>query len=139
MEKLHLENDIAVFGKPVPSFPKGIGETFDELVNALPDGRTRSYYGISRFRNGQMEYFATTQERHAGEAEKLGLHPYTIEKGDYLTETVHGWRDKTDKIKDVFAAMMRGTQCNPKKPAIEWYKNDEEMLCMVKANRQADK
>ena len=45
---------------------------------------------------------------------------------------VRDWRKKTGCIKDVFHEMMQDNRFDGSKPCIEWYKNDEEMLCMLK-------
>jgi predicted transcriptional regulator YdeE len=133
MEKYNLKNDIQVFGVKVKSFPNGVGEAFDRLVKMLPEGNHRSYYGISQMaKNGNMEYYATAEEVHAGEAEKYKCDRYTIEKGEYLVESIHDWKKKTDCIKDVFHSMIQDNPVDKKKPAVEWYKNEKEMLCMVK-------
>ena len=132
MEKYNLQNDLEVFGKPVKTFPKGIGEAFDALVKMIPGGFDRPYYGISYMKNGTMVYIAAALEKNKGEAEKYNCDRYTIEKGEYLRETVYDWRKKTDSIKDVFQEMMKDNRIDRTKPAIEWYKDDNEMLCMVR-------
>lgn len=55
-----------------------------------------------------------------------------IEKGEYQTEAVHNWLSKTDCIKDVSHYLMANNKPDKDHPCIEWYKSDEEMLCMVK-------
>lgn len=131
MENINLQNDLKVFGVQVKDFPEGIGEAFDALVQML-GGFNRSFYGISKFYNGKMLYYATAEETYHGEAEKYNGHGYIIEQGEYLTETINNWRNKTNCIKDVFEEMGRDNSVDKTKPAIEWYKNDDEMLCMVK-------
>ena len=39
---------------------------------------------------------------------------------------------KTDSIKDVFGEMMKDSRVDKTKWAVEWYKNDDEMMCMLK-------
>ena len=133
MEKYQLKSDITVFGFEVKTFPDGIGEAFDKLVNKVPGGFSRDYYGIS-FLNSEnkMVYLATALEKEHGEAEKYQCDRYTIKKGDYLAETVWDWRKKTDLIKDVFKGLFNSIQGTPTGPCIEWYKDNNEMLCMVK-------
>ena len=36
--------------------------------------------------------------------------------------------------KDVFHEIMQDERADHTKPAVEWYKNDDDMLCMVKMN-----
>ena len=45
---------------------------------------------------------------------------------------LYGWRTKTDCIKDIFHEIMQDERAGHTKPAVEWYKNDDEMMCMVK-------
>lgn len=132
MEKYKLENDLNVFGKRVENFPDGIGEAFDDLVGVVPDGFNRPYYGISYMTEEGIEYYATALERFNGEAEKYNCMRYTIEKGNYFTEAINDWRKKTHMIKDVFHNMAVKVHAEKGTPCIEWYKNDNEMVCMVR-------
>jgi len=135
MQTYHVAEDIAVFGNPVTTFPDGINEAFTALVNKVPDGLNRSYYGISFIASGHIVYIAAAEEKERGEAEKYHCEHYTIEKGDYLTVPVKDWRTKTDTIRDVFHELMEDPQADKNKPCVEWYKNDDEMLCMIKKAR----
>ena len=87
-------------------------------------------------KDGQMIYKAAALEKYEGEAEKYNCERYTIEKGEYLTVTLHDWRKKTDCIKDVFHEIIQDSRVDKTKPAVEWYKNDDEMMCMVQTNHQ---
>jgi hypothetical protein len=133
METFQLKNDITVFGFEVNTFPDGIGDAFDRLVNKVPDGLGRDYYGIS-FRDSanKFVYLATALEKEHGEAEKYECDRYTIKKGDYVTEAVWDWRKKTNLIKHVFERLFNSIQGTPTGPCIEWYKDNNEMLCMVR-------
>ncbi len=133
MEKYYLRDDLKVFGIQVKTFPHGIGEVFEALIKMLPGGFDRSYYGISCMtKDGAMIYNAAAIEKYAGEAEKYNCRRWIIEKGEYLTETINDWRRKTDCIKDVFHRLLQENRVDNTKPAVEWYKNDDEMLCMIR-------
>ena len=132
MGKFELESDLDVFGFQVKSFPAGIGEAFDSLLKTILGGFDRPYYGISRMTSNGMEYLAAAIEKFEGEAEKYNYKRYKVEKGEYLTETVKDWRKKTGTINDVFRKMMQDDRVDKTKPCVEWYKNDDEMLCMVR-------
>jgi len=131
MEKYNLQNELKVFGVQVKTFPDGISEVFDTLVKKI-GGVNRPYYGISYMKKGEMIYLATALELHATEAEKYDCQQYIIEKGEYLATTVYEWRTKTGSIKDIFQKMMSDSRIDNTKPAIEWYKDDNEMVCMVR-------
>jgi hypothetical protein len=132
MQEIKINNDLTVFGVPVKNFPEGIGQTFDALVAKIPGGFDRPYYGISKMTNEGFQYLATAIEKYEGEAEKYNCKRYTVEKGDYLIETVRDWRKKTDMIKDVFQHMMQDPRADTSKPCVEWYKDDDVMVCMIK-------
>ena len=134
MEKINLENDIKVFGLHVAGFPNGVDDAFHNLIKKIDDKEDgRNYYGISEFKNGKMFYYAAAEEKNEGEAKKFNYDSYTIKSGEYFTETLKNWRTQTDCIKDIFSEMMKDNRIDETTPAIEWYKNDEEMLCMIKA------
>lgn len=134
MEELIFENEIAVFGIEVKTFPLGIGEAFDELIKATGDcAGERNYYGISSLKNGKMIYKAVAEENFEGEATKFNYEKDVIENGKYVFEVLRNWRDKTSCIKDVFHEMMKDNRVDKTKPAVEWYKSEDEMYCMVKA------
>jgi predicted transcriptional regulator YdeE len=135
MELFELKNDVRAFGFQVKSFPQGIGEAFDTLIAMVSEGLNRSYYGISWMDDqGQPMYIAAVEEKNEGEAEKNKCERYIIEKGKYSVVTLMDWRQKTETIKDIFHQMMDQPHIDHTKPCIEWYKNDDEMLCMLKVN-----
>ncbi|PSR53454.1 hypothetical protein AHMF7605_07905 [Adhaeribacter arboris] len=131
MENYYLEQDVAVFGLPVKTFPLGIGEAFDALQNQLPKDN-RPFYGISECTPAGIVYLATTLQKTENEPEKYGYNPYIIEKGDYLAVIVRDWLTKTDSIKNVFTQMFTDERSDRNKPCVEIYKNSEEMICLVK-------
>jgi predicted transcriptional regulator YdeE len=138
MNTYTIPNNISVFGFTVPTFPTGIGEAFNKLQQLFAPADQRSYYGISVCTETGVLYNAAVEETHAGEAEKYGYDRYTIEKGDYLVETVTNWPQKLTCIKDVFAELMKDKRINTVLPCVcvEWYKNMNEMLCMIKITEQ---
>lgn len=137
MEIYTLQNDVKVFGFRVTRFPAGVGEAFESLIKIVPGGFDRSYYGISYMdKDGQMIYNATALEKYEGEAEKYNCERFMIEKGEYLAVEVSAWREKTACIKDVFYEIIQDSRVDKTKPAVEWYKNNDEMVCMVQTNHQ---
>ena len=135
MEKYYFTNDVTVFGLQVKTFPLGIGEAFDELIKRTGDcAGARTYYGISEFKDCKMVYYAVAEEKFEGEAEKYNYEKLKIEKGEYLTSTVFEWQKKKECIKDVFYEITQYPHVDKTKPAIEWYKDDNEMVCLVKMN-----
>jgi hypothetical protein len=127
-----ITNDITVFGKEVTSFPNGIGESFDHLMKTLRDGETRSYYGISYMKGNSIIYFAMAEEKFSGEAKDYNFPEMVIQKGNYLATTLYDWMPKTHLIKNQFEMLMRHPDAKNETPAIEWYKNDHEMMCLLR-------
>ncbi|HET6996886.1 MAG TPA: hypothetical protein VFI06_17955 [Chitinophagaceae bacterium] len=136
MKTITLPKDISIFGVQVKTFPQGIPEAFDNLVKMIPGGFNRSYYGISYRENGKMIYYAVAEELNAGEAEKYSCERLTIKKGKYLAEELRNWRSKTDQVRDIFQLLVEDERTDKTTPAVEWYKNEDEMLCMVKTISQ---
>lgn len=133
MEKIILDHDINVFGMQVTTFPMGVAEAFDKLVKMLSGGFDRSFYGISFMEpGGKMVYIAAAEEREQGEAEKYHCEKYIVEKGVYTAEKITGWRQQIHCIKDAFHRLVQEKNMDMEKPAVEWYKSEEEMFCMVK-------
>lgn len=133
MKELIFENEVTVFGIEVKTFPLGIGEAFNELIKATGDcAGERNYYGISSMKDGKMIYKAVAEEKFEGEATQFNYEKDVIENGEYAFEVLINWRDKTSCIKDVFHEMMKDNRIDKTKPAVEWYKSEDEMYCMVK-------
>ncbi|HEY2727049.1 MAG TPA: hypothetical protein VGI61_07755 [Parafilimonas sp.] len=80
-----------------------------------------------------MIYKAVAEERFDGEAKKYKYEKSKIEKDDYFFEVLKNRQDKTNCIKDIFNEMMKDEHVNKTKPCVKWYKNNDEMLCIVKA------
>ena len=134
MEKYKIAEDFKTFGVRVKTFPTGIGEAFDKLNKELEKGMNRAWYGISWMDDkGNVIYYANSAELFPGEADKYEYETLVIEKGDYYSEGVKNWRSNLECIKDVFHDMMESGKTDSRKPCIEWYKSDDEMLCLIKA------
>jgi hypothetical protein len=132
METYFIEKDIPLIGRPVASFPAGIAEMFEELMNLLPDGRNRNWFGLSKMADqGKILYIAAAEERAPNEASLFECQSLTIEKGTYLSAKVQDWTQKTDCIKDIFAEMMMDPRFDASKYCVEWYQNDRELLCLL--------
>ena len=132
METIKLRENISAFGFRLHSFPDGIKDAFDNLMNLVPDGIDRTYYGISYMSGDEVIYHVAVQELNAGEAERYNCERYTIEKGEYKADRVHQWMKKTHTIKDIFAEMLKDECPVSSRPAIEWYLNDDELICMIR-------
>ena len=133
MENFKLENNVTVFGFKVDTFPNNIGEAFNTLMQSVQKDKERAYYGISYFEGDKIIYKAFAEEKSEGEANRYNYETYTIEKGDYFAIALKNWRSNTGSIKNIFNEMMQDERTDKSKPCIEWYKTEDEMLCMMKA------
>jgi hypothetical protein len=133
MEKILLSDDLHLFGNRVSTFPIGIKEGFDALIAILPEGLARSYYGISWMEDDEVIYYTMAAEKHPGESRHYTFETkIIIGKGEYLAVTIHNWMNKLDTIKDAFESLMKDNRVAENKPCVEWYKSDDEMVCMMK-------
>ena len=107
MEIYNLSNDIPVFEFEVKSFPSGISEAFNELINKTGDcAGARSYFGIIKpGKAGKTGYYVAAGEKEPGEAEKFNYDTYAIERGEYLITKIDDWRSKTNSIKCISRAL----------------------------------
>lgn len=132
MKVIRLEKARKVFGLQVKTFPEKVGEAFDILSKQIPNGLERSYYGISWIEGTTIVYYAAAEQKEEGEAAKYNAREFTIDSGNYLCEELFEWMKKTESIKDIFERMMSDPRVDKTKPAVEWYKSDQEMWCMIK-------
>jgi len=132
MNTYQILEDARLFGLCVEKFPQGIETAFTTLASTLPEGLQRSYYGISWMKADKVIYYAMAMESFEGEAQKSGLEILILEKGNYLSVPILQWKMKTACINDVFRKMMENKDLEPGKPCVEWYKNQEEMYCLLK-------
>ena len=132
MKVTRIDKPRKVFGLQVKTFPEKVGDAFDILSKQIPNGLERSYYGISWLEDTRIIYFACAEQEQEGESAKYNAREFSIERGNYLCEVLRDWMPKTDSIKGVFEKMMSDPRIDTSKPAIEWYKSDEEMWCLIK-------
>ncbi len=123
---------VDVIGVKVKTFPNGIKEAFGALMKAL--GSNRDYYGISWMdENDKIIYYAVARELSPNEGKQYNYEYFKINKGQYRSEAIHDWMSKTECIKDVLHNLMGNEKPDKNHPCIEWYKSDDEMLCMIEA------
>jgi hypothetical protein len=131
MEVFKLEKDINVFCVRAKSFPNGIGKSFGVLISLLPTIEGRTFYGISfQDKNGSMIYYAAVQETFTGEGLLYNCESFTINKGEYLTELLKGWKKDVNSIGLTFQKLAH-IRTDTVFPCVEWYQ-DDNVLCMVR-------
>jgi len=132
MSNYRLEKDIKVICEAARSFPNDIMGAFDRLKKLVPNSESRTVYGISHMDHGKIIYKAANPESYAGEAEALGAESYIIKAGDYISETLQNWRDNGNIVGDTFQKLLADPRIDPQGACIEWYKENGEMMCMIR-------
>ncbi|HEX7902979.1 MAG TPA: hypothetical protein VF487_03790 [Chitinophagaceae bacterium] len=133
MEIFQLKDDIRVFCITATSFPQGIMEAFEKLEKLLPTREGRTFFGLSQpGGRGTIIYKAAVQEKYNGEGEQYGCETITIQKGTYLTELITGWQKRIPAIGEIFQQLLADPRLDMNSFCVEWYKNETDVLCMVK-------
>lgn len=128
----HLDKDITVLYKDVPSFPAGIKDAFDELYGEFPG---RNFYGLSHMDDGGRIVYKAAAEASGSEAAQFGYATTVIPQGDWLVEPIIDWMDKMESFKEVFGALMADPRFDATHNCVEWYQSDTEVWCMVRVKQ----
>ena len=135
MEKFTLEDDIKVFCETAKSFPDGIMEAHKELESIISCSKQRRYFGISsRNSKGIITYDAAAEEIYQGEAEELGCEKFVIESGQYISLLIENYVSDVSAIVKAFQLLMAYPGIDPQGYCIEWYLNENDVMCMVRLN-----
>jgi hypothetical protein len=132
MEVYQLEKEVKTFYVEATSFPDGVKQAWETLHSKLPSAKGRNFYGISHGSKDGIVYKAAVEENIEGEAEKYGCEAFVIPKGDYLAITIHDYMNHLPLIGQAFRRLLAHPQFDGITPCVEWYKSDEEVICMVK-------
>ncbi|MEQ9100757.1 MAG: hypothetical protein RIF36_22395 [Imperialibacter sp.] len=132
MEFIDIPHDIKVFGHQVLTFPNGVGEAFDAIVERVEGGFSRPFYGLARMEGNSVIYMAAAIEKFPEEGKQLGYEEYVIQKGYYAAITITDWHSKLSSLPGIFSELMKLEGLDPEHWAVEWYKDDDEMVCMLR-------
>jgi hypothetical protein len=132
MEFIDIPHDIKVFGHQVHTFPNGVGDAFDAIVERVEGGFSRPFYGLSRMEGNRVIYLAAAIEKHPKEGKQLGYEEYVIQKGKYAAIKVTDWHSKLSSLPGIFSELMKMEGLDPQNWAVEWYKDDDELVCMLR-------
>ncbi len=136
MKTYEQKEDIKLFCVTARSFPEGIMEAFSTLESINSSICSRPFYGISYLDGaGQIVYKAAVPELFDGESELYGLESFMLKKGNYVTETLMDYMDRPEKIAVIFKKLLSNPLLDTRFPCIEWYRSDEELVCMVKIDK----
>ncbi|MFN6327422.1 MAG: hypothetical protein ACK5UE_11365 [Chitinophagales bacterium] len=134
IEAYKLESPIIVIIEKAEDFGKGIGEAFVRLAEKLENkGQKRDCYGLVINENGAMNYYAAYTELYDGEAREKSLPVFTIISGDYYAICIEYWNKNILHIGPTFDQILKSGKVDTSSPCIEFYKTEQELICMVKA------
>jgi len=124
-----------IFCVTAKSFPYEIKQAFGSLINLLPSIENRTFFGIAyQNEQGEMIYKAAVLESFDGEAEKIGCEKFTIERGEYLSETLKNWK-KDESLIGLTFKKFADSKYNATFPCVEWYQGDD-VMCMVRLEKE---
>lgn len=134
IETFKIEPPIIVITEKAEDFGKGIGEAFVRLAEKLEHkGEKRDCYGIVLKEEVGMNYFAAFTELYPGEAAEKSLPSFTIASGDYQSIRLDEWNKNILHIGPTFDQILKSGKVDTSSPCIEFYKTEQELICMVKA------
>ena len=134
IETFKIEPPIIVITEKAEDFGKGIGEAFVRLAEKLEHkGEKRDCYGIVLKEEVGMNYFAAFTELYPGETAEKSLPSFTIASGDYQSIRLDEWNKNILHIGPTFYQILKSGKVDTSAPCIEFYKTEQELICMVKA------
>lgn len=133
MEPYHLDHDIRLCCVRAKSFPDGVMAAFQQIMQIFPDQQgDRRLFGVSwPDGKGSMVYKAAVEEKHRGEAEKLGLETYLLKSGEYLSTVVHNFMNDIPSIGKAFNNLVEAPGVHPNTVGVEEYISNTDVRCMV--------
>jgi hypothetical protein len=132
-ENFVLDKDVHLFCVTARSFPNGIVEAFQTLENLDPSICERPFYGISyQTKEGDTVYKAAVAEIFAGEGKGHGCETFVIKSVSYLAIRIFNFMEKLDVIPNAFRKLLADPRLDKNFPCVEWYKNNKEVMCMIR-------
>lgn len=132
IENYTLDKDLYMICIRATSFPEGICTAFEKLMQTESSLAHRTRYGISQGSKNGIIYWAAVEESFQGEGYTFGLEQYTLKKGIYATKVLKDIKNKEEKIGQAFKNLLDHPKLDPMGECIEWYKNENEVMCMVR-------
>lgn len=133
METVRIPHDLSLFCVQAASFPEGIKAAFEKMEGAVENAAERTYFGISHLGpGGRIVYKAAVPERYPGEGQESGYETFLLKQGVYLAETIADWRKDEASIGRTFSTMLADSRLDPRGCCVEWYRNDREVVCLVR-------
>jgi len=132
METTILDQSADLLCITATSFPEGIQRAHEELHARVPFSENRKYFGISRPENGTIVYRAAAEQLEPGEAEQYQCEQLVLEKGNYISLTIHNYKKDLQRIAIAFEQLLSQKGIDPQGYCVEWYVNETDVTCMVR-------
>jgi len=133
METFTFPEDITLLYVTAASFPDGILAAHQLLHSKIPFSTSRRYFGVSRpEQGGDIVYRAAAEQLEPDEAGRFQCETLVLKKGEYLSLTLHQYRDDLSAIDRAFKALLSQPGLDPQGYCVEWYTNDTDMRCMIR-------
>lgn len=132
MDTIVIDQNIKVAFEQATSFPEGVKAAHEKLHSLFPFSPRRRYFGISRPENGVIIYKAAVEKILSGEAEKFNLPTMIVEKGKYISLTIHDFMKDIPAIGRAFQELLSHPEIDPQGYCVEWYFNMHDVHCMVR-------
>ncbi len=137
METTSITQSIQLRCAQVTTFPQGIKEAFDKLMEDFPLVDSRNYYGISWMdEHSDIVYKVASNIIDPSEMNIPGYEEYIIPSGKYLSETIDEWMQQLPKISETFGKMMSMPGFDNTAACVEWYVDDDKMICMARLKEE---
>ena len=137
METIKISENIPLRCFTVDTFPNGISQAFDRLMNDFPMDKDRRYYGISWMdENHKVIYKVASNVLNEKDSAKEGYDSHVLLSGNYIAETLLKWMEQLPKIGETFGRMMEVPGFDKTSPCVEWYIDDEKMICLARLKEE---
>lgn len=124
-------DETAVIAVEAASFPDGISEAWKRLETLYPPRKGRRFYGLTRFENGELRYFAAVVPPIEQEAVPTGFVRLTVQSGLYARVKLEGWTERTGEFSNVFDYLMECFEFSPGGYSVEFYRSQREAHLMI--------
>lgn len=115
---------------------KGPSAAFNLLESKLPTLKGRKFYGTFEFKPDGEEYYACVARIDSDDPEKMQLETGTIPGGLYLRGKLMDWEKNLSKLPSLFEEMARTHDVDPKRPSLEYYRSQAELLLFLPVRSQ---
>jgi hypothetical protein len=133
MEKIKIEQDIALMYIAASSFPEGVMQAHQHLHGLVAFDNKRRFFGLSRPEQGSgIQYKAAAEILTAGEEKKLDLPQLSLSKGNYIAIRINDFRKDVSAITKTFSLLLAQANLDPQGYCVESYPNQTDVICMVR-------